>query len=106
MDSIINAMKNLVSISAFNKGDAGKIFNDVKKTNEPKLVLKRNEPECILLSPQSYIDLMDELEDLRDYKLVVERLSSPNEIVSWDNAMKELGMDGPDFMVAEDVEFE
>lgn len=32
MSSVLNAIENIVSISQFNRGLAGKIFSDVKKT--------------------------------------------------------------------------
>ena len=76
MDAIVRTMNHLVSVSDFNKGAAGAIFSSVKKTGEPKLVLRRNEPECILISPQQYTRLIVELEDLRDYKYAVERLAA------------------------------
>lgn len=79
MDAIVRTMNHLVSVSDFNKGAAGAIFSSVKKTGEPKLVLRRNEPECILISPKEYTKLIEELEDLRDYKLASERLLSGGE---------------------------
>jgi len=106
MDSIVNTINNLISISDFNKGEAGKIFSSVKSTNQPKIVLRRNEPECVLLSPKSYADLMNELEDLRDYKLAVERMASSSKTIPWEEVLKELNISQSEIDEMEDVEFE
>ena len=65
MDAIVSTMNHLVSVSAFNKGAAGAIFSSVKQSGEPKLVLRRNEPECVLISPKEYAKLIEEIEDLK-----------------------------------------
>ena len=107
MDAIVSTMQHMVSVSAFNKGEAGSIFSSVKKTGEPKLVLRRNEPECVLVSPDAYISLMNELEDLRDYKLAVERLNaSKGETIPFADVLKEVGITEADLDKIEDVEFE
>ncbi|MBR4473471.1 MAG: type II toxin-antitoxin system Phd/YefM family antitoxin [Oscillospiraceae bacterium] len=108
MDSIVKTMNHLVSVSAFNKGEAGTIFSTVKKTNEPKLVLRRNEPECILISPLQYTQLIEELEDLRDYKLAVERLvaSQGQETISFEEILREDGLSLADLDAMEDIDFE
>ncbi|MBQ9664131.1 MAG: type II toxin-antitoxin system Phd/YefM family antitoxin [Oscillospiraceae bacterium] len=108
MDALVSTMSHLISVSAFNKGEAGAIFSSVKKTNEPKLVLRRNEPECILISPAQYTKLMEELEDLRDYKLAMERLAANQgkPTISFDEILREEGLSREDLEAMEDVEFE
>lgn len=59
MTDITAALKRTVSISLFNRGFAGKIFEEVKK-NGAKVVMKNNSPECVLLSPEEYIKLMED----------------------------------------------
>ena len=51
MNSLVNAIKNTVPITQFNRGLAGKIFEDVKKQGA-KVVMKNNTPECVLTSPE------------------------------------------------------
>jgi len=107
MDAIVSIMNSMVSISDFNKGDAGKIFGSIKASNQPKLVLRRNEPECVLLSPKTYTSMVEELEDLRDYKMAVERLMKNSEkTVSWNEALKQLHISEADLESTGDVEFE
>ena len=74
MDSIRGAIENTVPISHFNRGLAGKIFDDVKR-NGSKVVMKNNAAECVLLSPAEYIALMDELNDARLLSMATERMA-------------------------------
>ena len=50
MASVISAIKNTVPISLFNRGQAGKIFADVRKSGG-KGGMKNKEGECVRLSP-------------------------------------------------------
>lgn len=69
---ILNAFKNTISL--FNIGQANKIFESVKK-NGVRIVLKNNTPECILLSPEYYIQLVEQLNDAKLLLLANERMS-------------------------------
>ena len=64
MTNITSAIKDTISISQFNRGLAGKIFEDVKQSGA-KVVMKNNTAECVLLSPEEYLRLMDEVNDAR-----------------------------------------
>lgn len=56
MASVLSAIRNTVPINFFNRGLAGKVFEEVKKSGA-KVVLKNNTPECVLLSPEEYVQL-------------------------------------------------
>ena len=58
MASVMSAITNTVPITQFNRGLAGKIFEDVKQCGA-KVVMKNNTAECVLISPDEYIRLMD-----------------------------------------------
>ena len=75
MDFVKQISNRTVSISDFNRGLAGRIFDDVK-SNGSKVVLKNNTPECVLISPDEYTKLIDELEDAKDLMLAKSRLES------------------------------
>lgn len=75
MDLVKEISKKTVSISEFNKGFAGRIFDDVK-ANGSKVVLKNNTALCVLISPEDYSKLIEQLEDLKDLSLANERISS------------------------------
>ncbi len=76
MNTIRSAIENTVSISLFNKGLAGKIFEEVK-TSGAKVVMKNNSAECVLLSPNEYLSLLDEL---NKYKALAEANKRVNPI--------------------------
>lgn len=107
MDVIASMMNNLVSVSDFNKGEAGRIFDAIKKNNIVKLVLKRNEPECVLISPTKYQEMTNELEDLRDYKLAIERMASQNgDTLTLEQILDKYNVSQAQLDEMEDVEFE
>lgn len=74
MKSIRSAIENTVSISLFNKGLAGKIFDEVKLSGA-KVVMKNNSAECVLLSPDEYLHLLDSVNQMRAAASAVQRLS-------------------------------
>lgn len=74
MKQIRSAIENTVSISLFNKGLAGKIFDEVKLSGA-KVVMKNNSAECVLLSPDEYLSLLDELNKMKAVAVATERLS-------------------------------
>lgn len=74
MTSVMSAIKNTVPITQFNRGLAGKIFEEVKQTGA-KVVMKNNTAECVLLSPEEYVRLMDELNDARLLAVASERMA-------------------------------
>ena len=107
MPSVVSAIRNTIPISQFNRGLAGQIFEDVR-THGAKVVMKNNAAECVLLSPEEYVRLMDELNDARLAALAVERMASfdlatlvPEEEV-WDR----LGITDDELDEVGEVEFE
>ena len=107
MNSVISAIENTISISLFNRGLAGKIFSDVRRTGA-KVVMKNNAPECVLLSPEEYVQLMDAVNDAKLLALAAERLDrfNPNTIVSSDEVYQHLGVNDADLADFHEVEFE
>lgn len=51
-------LKTIVPISRLNKGEAGKIIEEVKKDGF-RVIVKNNNPECIMMSVENYNALMD-----------------------------------------------
>ena len=96
-NSISGAMNSLVPISRFNKGEANKIFEEVRETGF-KIVLKNNTPTCVLLTPEAYEQM---LETIENYRLLVEaekRLENAKDtdFVPAEQAMQELGISEAD----------
>ena len=107
MANITSAIRDTISISLFNRGLAGKIFEDVKQSGA-KVVMKNNSAECVLLSPDEYVKLMDEVNDARLLSLANERMQNFNStnLVSSEDLYKELGITEDDLEKIGEVEFE
>ena len=99
----------LVPITRFNRGEANKIFDEVRTTGS-KIVVKNNAPACVLMSPEHYKELINEIEEMKLYALVAERLTDDNEIYySQNDVMAEAGItedDLKDISVEYGVDFE
>jgi len=72
-----------ISISRFNRGQAGKVFKEVNEDGI-KIVFKNNRPECVLLSPLAFEEIKEAEERLKE--------SCESDYVSAEEAMKELGI--------------
>ena len=107
MDGLRSVIENTVSISQFNKGLAGRIFEDVKR-NGTKVVMKNNAAECVLMSPQEYVRLMDEINDARLLAEASARMShfDPNTLLTNDQIDEALGLSPEDYADISEVEFE
>lgn len=107
MNAIVAAIQRTIPISLFNRGNAGRIFEDVRKTG-PKVVIKNNVAECVLLSPEEYVHMMNELNDARLLVLAQERLAhfDPHKVISQEEIDLEFGFTPEDFSDDDGVEFE
>jgi len=107
MANITSAIRDTISISLFNRGLAGKIFEDVKQSGA-KVVMKNNSAECVLLSPEEYVKIMDEVNDARLLSLANERMQNFNSenLISSEALYKELGITKEDLDAIGEVEFE
>ena len=105
--NIRSAIENTISISQFNRGLAGKIFEEVKRCGA-KVVMKNNSPECVLLSPEEYIRLLDEINDARLLATATQRMAlfNPATTVSQEQVDAEFGFIRSDYEDIEDIEFE
>ncbi|MDO4982951.1 MAG: type II toxin-antitoxin system Phd/YefM family antitoxin [Eubacteriales bacterium] len=107
MNSVISAIENTVSISLFNRGLAGKIFSDVRHTGA-KVVMKNNMPECVLLSPEEYVKLINAVNDAELIALAAERLEKidSSTFISADEINKEYGITEKELEGFDEVEIE
>ena len=96
----VNVLDSIIPISLFNKGQANKIFSEVKKFGT-RIVVKNNVPECILMSPQAYQQMMEEYEDAMLAAEAAKRLSSDSKYISQSEVMKKFGLSETDL---DDVE--
>ena len=56
--SVSGVLNSIVPISRFNKGEAHKIFDEVKQ-NGYGIVVKNNSPTCVLITPEIYEEMME-----------------------------------------------
>ena len=107
MQSVVSAITSTVPISQFNRGLAGKIFEDVRKTG-PKVVMKNNEAEVVMLSPQDYVRLMDAVNDAELLSLALERLErlDPAALISGAEMDRRLAFTDGELEAAGEVTFE
>lgn len=107
MPSVVSAIRNTIPITQFNRGFAGQIFEDVK-AHGAKVVMKNNTAECVLLSPDEYVRLMDELNDARLLALAAERMANfdPATLIPEEKVWDRLGITDEDLDAVGEVEFE
>ena len=105
--NIIAAIQNTISISQFNRGLAGKIFQDVKNSGA-KVVMKNNAAECVLISPDEYVRLMDELNDARLIAIASDRMAhfDPSTLISEEEMNRRLGVTEDDLSGFDEFEIE
>ena len=97
----------VVPISRFHREEAERIFEEVRRTGT-KMVVKNGDPECILISPEAYCRLVDEVEDAKLLTLAEERMAhyDPDQLIPWEKVKRELGLPDYDEAALEEVEFE
>ena len=107
MPSVLSAIEDTVPISQFNRGLAGKIFGEVKK-HGPKVVMKNNSAEAVIVSPSEYIKVQDELNDYLLLTMAVERMSdyNPDTVISQEEMNKRLNITEEDLDSVGEVEIE
>jgi len=101
-----DVMNALVPISRFNRGEANKIFDEVRESGS-KIVIKNNVPSCILISPEKYKEMVDLIDD--QYLLLVaeerERYGS-GVTYTFEELLAKDGLTIADIDAMEDVEIE
>ncbi len=81
----------IISVSDFQR-KTKTVFKEVNKENEPTVVIHRNKPVSVIMSPEVYERMIEDYEDLYDAMLVVEdeRNRKKEKHISWDEMEKEL----------------
>lgn len=107
MPSVVSAIKDTIPISQFNRGRAGQIFSDVK-SHGPKVVIKNNTAETVLISPDEYVQIMDDLNDYLLLTMAVERMShyDSSSLISEEEMEQRLGISDDELDSIGEVEFE
>jgi len=101
-----NILDAFIPISRFNKGEANKIFDEVRLSG-CKIVVKNNTPACILLAPERYQEMMDMIDDHYLLVLAEDRLKNDNGLShSFEEVLAKDGLTLTDIESMEDVDIE
>ena len=105
--NVMSAIQNTIPISHFNRGLAGQIFAEVRNIGA-KVVMKNNSPECVLLSPEEYVRLMNELNEAKLIAIAAQRMATfdSSKAIPASDVYKELGITEEDLSGFDEVEFE
>ncbi len=90
-------MNQLISISEFNKGKAGKIFLDVKEHGH-KFVIKNNKAAGVIISVEEFERIREEL---NDFYLMLEsekRLKTNSKTYTQEEMLNELKISSTDIL--------
>jgi len=86
------AVDALVPITRFNRGEANKIFDEVRESGY-KVVVKNNTPTCVLIAPERYEKMMEMIIDQYLLELSEERMANCSGVFySQEELMKEDGI--------------
>ncbi len=96
-------MNSLVPITLFNRGQASRIFERLH-TESQLVVLKNNQPEAVILSPEEYYRLTEIEENYTLLLEATERLAKADAATyEMDDVMKQLGIQQNEVDNIEDV---
>ena len=107
MADVSGALRSTVPISLFNRGLAGKVFEEVRQQGA-KVVMKNNAPECVLLSPEEYLRLIDEVNDAKLAALAAQRMQhfDADKAIPTEEVYQKSGISDADLADFDEVEFE
>lgn len=104
-DSLLKFTDRLISVSEFSKGKTSKFFDDVRRNNTEYIVLKNNQPTAIVVSVESYRELvkkamkmetlLEKIEEIRLLELANSRIESSetDDTIGFEEFVKEQGFD-------------
>ena len=103
----LQLLDNIVPISDFNRGKASSAFSKVSEGN-PVVVMKRNRPSYIIISPEDYRKAVETEEDLALLALATERMKDfdPAKTITKEESMREFGITQAEIDEMDEVEFE
>lgn len=104
--SLNNTFDAVVPISRFNRGEANKIFDEVRESG-CKVVMKNNTAACVLLTPERFKAMMDMIEDQALLAVAEARIEySGEKMRSFEDVLAIDGLSLSDVDSFEDVEIE
>ena len=107
MITTAKVLNSMISVSRFNKGEAGRIFDELSH-EKTKIVVKNNIPVAVLLSPEEYTRIIDETEDSLLLAEAAMRIAHSNtkDFIPETDFMQSIGLTEADIDNSGDVEIE
>ena len=106
INAIKNIMDSMVPITRFNRGEANKIFDELRESG-CKVVVKNNVPACVLLSPEMYQEMVELIENQYLISLAEERTRNDTGMTrSFEELLAKDGLTLADIDAMDDVEIE
>ena len=104
--SLSNALDSVVPITRFNRGEANKIFDEVRESG-CKIVVKNNVPACVMLTPDMFKAMVDMIEDQALLAVATARVEyNSGKTQTFDDVLAKNGLTLADIDAMEDVEIE
>lgn len=102
MDAVLNGSSTTVPFSAFDEGKARQIFAEVRRSGTKIVVNDDDSAECILMSPEEYLKMSDDYNDVRLMAVAEDRLK----LISQEDFDRMFGITHEDLEGWEDIELE
>ena len=108
MDAILNGSSTTVPFSAFDEGKARQIFADVRRSGTKIVVNDDDSAECILMSPEEYLKMSDDYNDVKLMAVAEDSLSrfDRSKLISQEDFDRMFGITPEDLEGWEDIELE
>jgi PHD/YefM family antitoxin component YafN of YafNO toxin-antitoxin module len=104
--SLSNALDAVVPITRFNRGEANKIFDEVRESG-CKVVVKNNVPACVMLAPERFKEMVDMIEDQALLTVAESRMEyNSDKVIAFKDILTEDGLSFAEIDAMEDVEIE
>ena len=104
--SLGNALDAVVPITRFNRGEANKIFDEVRESG-CKVVVKNNIPACVMLAPERFKAMVNMIEDQALLAVAEARREyNTGEFHSFEEILTGDGLTLADIDAMEDIEIE
>ena len=107
MADVSGALRSTVPISLFNRGLAGKVFEEVRQ-QRAKVVLKNNAQEWVMLSQEDDVGLIDEVNDAKLAALAAQRMQhfDADKAIPAEEVYQKYGISDADLADFDEVKFE
>ena len=108
MDAVLSDSGRIVPFSAFDEGKARQIFAEVRSSGTKIVVNDDDSAECILMSPEEYLKMSDDYNDVKLMAVAEDSLSrfDRSKLISQEDFDRMFGITPEDLEGWEDIELE